>query len=162
MKKVNCALLLLISGPVMSSDQKVYLPTSKDIEVLAHQQEVIEKFLSPSDLETKYRTAPGKLGTLRAVISANVFTANQMFELQSMGVVLGDAFVLDMGFHWVVVEDEYGRDFALKYKDTSIIIFPLTMISKRVERGETVDIFDLYNGVANIVIEIEGKKPEKL
>lgn len=79
-----------------------------------------------------------------------------------MGVVLGDAFVLDMGFHWVVVEDEYGRDFALSYKDTSVIVFPITMISKRVERGETVDVFDLYNGIANRFEEILSKKPDKL
>ena len=26
--------------------------------------------------------------------------------------------------------------------------FPLTMISKRVERGEKVDVFELFNGVA--------------
>ena len=135
----------------MSSDQKLYLPSSEDIEVLARHRAVIEKHLSPSDFKTKYRTAAGKLGTLRAVISANIFKANQTFELRSVGVVLGDTFVLDMGFHWIVVEDEYGRDFALTYKGSSIIIFPLTMISKRVERGETVDVFDLYNGVANKV-----------
>ena len=146
----------------MSSDQKVYFPSSQDIEVLAHQRAVIEKLLSPSDLESKYITAPGKLGTLRAVIAANMFKANQTFELQCMGVVLGDAFVLDMGFHWVVVEDEYGRDFALRYKDTSVIVFPITMISKRVERGETVDVFDLYNGVANRFEEISSKKPDRL
>ena len=27
-------------------------------------------------------------------------------------------------------------------------MFPLTMISKRVERGEAVDVFQLFNGVA--------------
>lgn len=141
----------------MSIEQKVYLPSPKDLEVLAHQRAVIEKLVVPSDLETKYTVAVGKLGTLRAVISADMFKANQTFELQCMGVVLGDVFVLDMGFHWVVVEDEHGRDFALQYKDSSIIIFPLTMISKHVERGENVDVFDLYNGVANIVEEISNR-----
>ena len=29
-----------------------------------------------------------------------------------------------------------------------MILFPLTMISKRIEAGERVDVFDLYNGMA--------------
>lgn len=138
----------------MSSEQKVYRPSPADLEVMAQQREVIEKLLSPSDLETNYRTAPGKLGTLRAILAADVFKADQTFELQSMGVVLGDVFVLDMGFHWVIVEDAYGRDFGLQYPNSSIIIFPLTMISKRVERGETVDVFELYNGTASEIHRI--------
>ena len=27
-----------------------------------------------------------------------------------MGVVLGDAFVQELGLRWVIVEDQYGRD----------------------------------------------------
>ena len=70
-----------------------------------------------------------------------------------MGIVFGDVFVQDMGFSWVMVEDEHGRDPAIRYRETSIILFPLTMISKRIERGEQVDVFDLYNGVAAIAQE---------
>ena len=65
-----------------------------------------------------------------------------------MGVVFGDVFVEDIGFHWKLVEDEFGRDPAIRFEDTSVIAYALTMISKRVERGEPVDVFDLYNGVA--------------
>jgi hypothetical protein len=53
-----------------------------------------------------------------------------------------------MGFHWIIVQDQNGRDPAIRYKQTSLILFPLTMISKRIERGEIVDIFALYNGIA--------------
>jgi len=73
--------------------------------------------------------------------------------MQSMGVVFGDVFVQDMGFHWIMVEDEYGRDPAIKFQDTSVLLFPLTMISKRIERGETIDVFDLYNGLAGLARE---------
>lgn len=80
-----------------------------------------------------------------------------------MGIVLGDVFVQDKGFHWIMVEDEYGRDPAIKFEDTSIIAFPLTMISKRIERGEEVDVFDLYNGVADTLIElIEEEKTDSI
>ena len=56
-----------------------------------------------------------------------------------------------------MVEDQYGRDPALKYKDSSIIIFPLTMISKRVEKGEQVDVFALFNDTAAKVEDLLGQ-----
>jgi hypothetical protein len=39
-----------------------------------------------------------------------------------------------------MVTDEYGTDPTLRYKNSSIQINALTMISKRVERGEEVNV----------------------
>jgi hypothetical protein len=39
----------------------------------------------------------------------------------------------------------------------SIILYPLTMISKRVEGGKNVDVFDLFNGIAAQVDELKDK-----
>jgi len=60
-----------------------------------------------------------------------------------------------LGMEWIMVEDEYGRDAAVRMPGTTIILYPLTMISKRVERGEDVDVFDLFNGVAAQVDELQ-------
>jgi hypothetical protein len=49
---------------------------------------------------------------------------------------------------WVIVEDSVGRDPALRAPGTSIIVYPLTMIAKRVERGESVDVFALFDDVS--------------
>ena len=46
-------------------------------------------------------------------------------------------------------------DPAIRMPKTTIILFPLTMISKRIERGEEVDVFDLFNGVVAKVEEIQ-------
>jgi len=126
--------------------------TESDLERLDKQRAVVTHYLDGDSLE-KYRTVPGKLGTLQALLAAEVFSPEQTYELQSMGIVLGDAFVQDMGFHWIMVEDEYGRDPAIKFRDTSVLLFPLTMISKRIEQGDAVDVLDLYNGIAAIAQE---------
>ncbi len=126
--------------------------TDGDFKRLEEQRAVVTRYFD-EDGHKKYGTAPGKLGTLRAVLTAAVISPDQTYELQSLGIVLGDAFVQDMGFHWIMVEDEQGRDPAIKYRDTSVILFPLTMISKRIEQGETVDVFELYNGVAALARE---------
>ncbi|MBV8048048.1 MAG: DUF3806 domain-containing protein [Paludibacterium sp.] len=131
-----------------AQDQKIFPLTPDDLALQVRQRAVVEKFLSSEDLRERYPSPAGKLGALRALLKGKVFSATQTYELQAMGIVLGDVFVQDMGFKWVIVQDSVGRDFALQYKDSSVFLFPLTMISKRVEQGEDVDVFDLYNGIA--------------
>ncbi len=45
----------------------------------------------------------------------------------------------DLGFHWILVQDEFGTVPAIQYENTTIILYPLTMISKRVEKHEKID-----------------------
>jgi hypothetical protein len=116
---------------------------------LREQRAVVEKYLANDDSREKYTTPAGKLGTIRAILAAKVFAPTQTYELQSLGVVLGDALVLREGMEWVIVADSLGRDPALRAPGTSIIVYPLTMISKRVEKGETVDVFALFDAVSD-------------
>jgi hypothetical protein len=129
------------------TDQTLSPLGDADEQRLNEHRAIVTRYLD-EDGRKKYEAAAGKLGTLRALLDANVFRSDQTYELQSMGIVLGDVFVQDMGFHWLIVEDEYGRDPAIRYAETSVILFPLTMISKRIEAGEKVEVFDLYNGLA--------------
>ncbi len=129
------------------SEQLISSLTIEDVDRLERQRARITQYLRPED-RGKYETTAGKLGLIRAVLAAGVFSADDTWELQCLGIVLGDAFVQELGFEWVMVEDEYGRDPALQVPETSLRLFPLTMISKRVERGEAVDVFQLFNSVA--------------
>ena len=136
------------AGMADQSAQKVTSPSQADRQRLHDQRAVVERYLADESSKAKYQTAAGKLGTIRAILAGNVFRRSQTYELQCLGIVLGDAFVEDLRMEWVMVEDAHGRDPAVRLPGTSIILFPLTMISKRIERGEVVDVFDLYNGVA--------------
>jgi len=137
-------------------EQTVTGLTQEDEARLAEQRAVIEAYLS-DDSREKYKTTVGKVGTIRAILEADVFQPDQTYELQCLGVVLGDAFVQELEMEWVMVEDEYGRNPAARLPGTSIILYPLTMISKRIERGEKVDVFDLFNGIADQVDELKQK-----
>jgi Domain of unknown function (DUF3806) len=165
--RITIALLLVVfagcddrskqPGSNVSSQpsQKVTALTDADQQRLQQQRAVVEKFLGDDASRQKYQKAEGKLGTIRAVLQANVFKPNQTYELQCLGIVLGDAFVQELKMEWVMVEDHYGRDPAVRLPSTTIILFPLTMISKRIERGEQVEVFELFNGVAAQVDEIK-------
>ena len=142
----------------MAADaQKVTGLTPKDEELLTKQRAVLEKYLGDDHSKQNYKTAAGKLGLLRALIEQRIFKPTQTYELQSMGVVLGDAFVQELKMEWVIVEDSQGRDPAVRVPKTSIIIYPLTMISKQIEKGENVDVFQLFNGVADHIEKLRNK-----
>ena len=150
--------MLLIATIAMAADaQKVTGLTPKDEELLTKQRAVLEKYLGDGQSKQNYKTAAGKLGLLRGLIEQRIFKPTQTYELQSMGVVLGDAFVQDLKMEWVIVEDSQGRDPAVRVPKTSIIIYPLTMISKRIEKGENVDVFQLFNGVADHIEKLRNK-----
>lgn len=70
-----------------------------------------------------------------------------------MGRILGSN--LD-GLDWAIIEDEYGRDPTLRYRDTSLVFGVLTMISKRVEAGEVPDVQALFEWVAVRLEELTG------
>lgn len=136
-------------------EQKVTALNEADQKLLHDRRAVVERYLVNEDSKQKYKTAAGKLGTIRAILQGGVFRPDQTYELQCLGIVLGDALVQDMGLEWIMVEDEYGRDPAVRMPKTTIILYPMTMISKRIERGETVDVFELFNGVAAQVEELQ-------
>jgi hypothetical protein len=104
-----------------------------------------------------YQTLNGKLELLDKIIKSNCINKTEKYKLQCLGITLGDALVQDLGFNWIEIEDEYGVDPAIKYKDTSLILFPLTMISKRIENDEFVDIFKLFEQLKLKVNELKDK-----
>jgi len=135
--------------------QKISPLAEGDENSLRDQRAVVERYLGNEASKEKYKTGAGKLGTIRAILQAGVFKPNQTYELQCLGIVLGDVFVQELGMEWVMVEDQYGRDPAVRVPGTSIILYPLTMISKRVEQGEQVDVFALFNGVSAQIDQLQ-------
>jgi hypothetical protein len=109
---------------------------------------LIQRYLADDNARALYLTVPGKLGTLRAIMKIEAIHPARKDLLEAMGVVIGDTFVQDMGFHWVVIEDRDGRHVVIRYRRSNIFLFPLNMLAERVARGERIDVLDLYNDVA--------------
>jgi hypothetical protein len=110
-----------------------------------------------SDSLAKYDSFDGKLELLDIIIKSNWIEKDEKYKLQCLGITIGDTLVQGLNFTWIEVEDEYGTDPALKLDDTSLILFPLTMISKRIEKNEKVDVFELFEKVKLKVFELKDK-----
>lgn len=144
----------LVSCALAATPAKITELSAPDTLRLNQGRMLVQRYLGDNDSRQKYLTPEGKLGTLRAILALEANAVGKKDLLEALGVVLGDTFVQDMGFHWVAVENESGRHLAIRYRRRSILLYPLTMISKRVERGERIDILDLYNEVAADVEEM--------
>jgi hypothetical protein len=102
----------------------------------------------------KYETIEGKLYLLQGILDQEFYGKDETWKLQSLGIAFGDALLQKLGLEWVEIEDEYGIDPALRYKNTSILLFPLTMISKRIEKDEQINIEKLFGGICDKVNEM--------
>ena len=127
--------------------------SSEMIENIEAKREWVRDHYTPESI-SEYDSIDGKLHLLDVILSSGWIEVSETLKLQCLGITLGDIFVQDMGFEWIQVEDEQGIDPALQLSDTSIILFPLTMISKRIERGENIDIYRLYEGLKEKIEEI--------
>ena len=97
------------------------------------------------------------LQVLQELIDDKAFNRSQTYELQSLGVAVGDVLVSELPLRWVMVTDEYGTDPTLRFKDTTLQINALTMISKRVERNEAVSVLELVQITRDQLARLENK-----
>ena len=103
----------------------------------------------------KYDMLDGKLRLLDTILRNQWIAPEETLKLQCLGVTFGDALAQKLGLEWVAVEDEYGRDPALVLHGTSILLFPLTSISKRIEQGEDVKVYEFFESACNSVKRLQ-------
>jgi len=112
------------------------------------------KHYTPATVDN-YKTLAGKFTLLDTILKSNWIEKQETWKLQSLGITLGDILVQDMNFIWVEVEENDTIDPALNFPDTTMLVFPMTMISKRVEKGEVFDIYDFYETLKEDVNRIK-------
>ena len=134
--------------------QKVSNLSGEIIKYIETKRDWVRNHYTPEGV-SEYDTIAGKLKLLDTILKSNWIEKDEIYKLQSLGITLGDIIVQDMNFIWIEVEDEYGIDPALQLPDTTLILFPLTMISKRIETGQDVDIYEFYDGLKEKVNEIK-------
>lgn len=94
------------------------------------------------------RTALAVVAALNAAVEST-----ETWKLQSLGIVFGDALAVFLKSPWVQIEDEFGRDAAIQFGGPDELLFPMTMISKRREAEEDVDVMQLFTGIAQSVLD---------
>jgi hypothetical protein len=122
-------------------------PQRADHQRLANQVVAVGELASRLGLSALTKTR-ADLDVIQAILDSGEIDADETYLLQSLGVAFGRVLgaAID-GLDWAIVHDEYGSDPTLRYRDTTLCINVLTMISKRVEDGTVVNVRELFDGL---------------
>lgn len=85
------------------------------------------------------------LEIIQRMLSLGKVRREDIATQQALGVVFGDILAKRLDLDWVIVDDKHGRSRALRYKKTDIVVFPVTMISRRYKTGLDPDVQALYD-----------------
>lgn len=102
--------------------------------------------LTQTKLGTPIRSDLSDLATMQRLIDKNIVPQDDYETQQAMGLVLGNLILADFPntFEWKIYEDEIGRSRALCVKKTSDCLFPITMLSRRMEVGSKPDVKKIH------------------
>ena len=93
------------------------------------------------------------LSVLQRLVDGGYISSSRTNDWQSLGVVFGDILAEELDLRWVMYEDDLGESRALQFRKTQSFVFPVTMFSKRVQFGQTIDIPAIF---AKIQKDVEG------
>jgi hypothetical protein len=137
--------------------QRIEAPTPEDVNRITHQLVHAEGVIVQA---TGASPSGGKsdLALLQQALDSKLLEPEATYSLQALGIAFGKVFIENNEhYDWWMVEDEYGRDPAIRYKETTLLVFPQTMISKRVEAGEAVDVRVMYDRLCKQLEEIRAE-----
>ncbi len=141
-------------------------PAPKYSELSPEDRERLDRQRAVVAAEVRKRYGAAKLtGTvsdlpvLQKLIDDGAFEKTQTYELQSLGVAFGDVLASELPLRWVMVTDEFGTDPTLRFKNRTLQINALTMISKRIERGESVNLTYLLQTTREHLAAYEKNNP---
>jgi hypothetical protein len=158
-------LLSLIPGlgpPPIVLDDDSFIAQRKHISPLAahDERQLREQRAKVDELARRHvgtpltgGASPDDLRILQEILDEQVLSRDQTWELQALGVALGDVMAEQLGLTWVVVEDRLGRSRALRFRESENLVFPVTMISKRVEGNVRFRVIELYEKTSS---EVDG------
>ena len=119
--------------PLSAIDEQFMTAQRADVETLANQ---LGSQLSGNTQRD--------LATLQRILDAGLVSAEDTLGLQALGIVLGDLMAAELNMDWVVYRDRAGRSRALRYRETEVYLFPVTMISRRWGVGHQRPVADIY------------------
>jgi hypothetical protein len=99
------------------------------------------------------------LALMQRLLDERLVRNTQTAQLQAMGMVMGNHLAEELDLHWVIYEDSLGRSRALRYRDSNVFLFPMTLVSRRVEAGNRVNIDTLYDKATENFLDLRPKLP---
>lgn len=148
------------------TQRKVRELTWADENELARKAQTVER-LGQRHYGQSLRDDLSDLRLLQRIADDRLVEPGNVEDLQALGVVLGNVLAEELDLEWKVYADEKGRSRAVCVPDTEYCLFPLTMLSRRLEVNVPVDVNEVYGGAVAAIEPYlpdqnayDGKKPD--
>lgn len=103
-------------------------------------------------LGSRLRGDLSDLETLQQIVDRGLIERNDTLRLQALGVVLGNVMAAEVPkLQWKIYEDGKGRSRALCVENTEECLFPVTMLSRRMEVGLNPDVKSVYKEALELI-----------
>jgi len=163
-----CAIPIALAQPSSTANEKPALTNTVTISVTDvgwidknHMEQEAGRInkLTLAKIGTPIRRDLSDLDTLQKLLDNNLVAQADYKTQQAMGIVLGNIMQADFptALEWKIYEDSLGRSRALCVKGTSECLFPITMLSRRMELGNKPDVKKIY---ANAILLMEKYLPQ--
>lgn len=100
--------------------------------------------LGVAEAEAAEASVAQRLGWLQAIVDRKLVAADPRETLLGLGVEFGDLLCSIPAFRWAIITDEHGRDPVVRWRSSETNISALTIIAKRIESGEQLDVAELF------------------
>jgi hypothetical protein len=130
------------------TEQRIEPPSESDIDSIArsllHAGHVVRELLGAELNGTRE-----DLDLIQKLLDSHTIEREATYTLQALGLAFGRVFIAEnRDFDWWMVEDEHGRDAAVRYLKSTLLAYPKTMLSRRIEDGESFDVIELFDQLA--------------
>ncbi|GAB1258931.1 DUF3806 domain-containing protein [Aurantivibrio plasticivorans] len=133
---------------------QIEAPSGADMEkialLLACSQEIASEALGQT-----MDASLDDLNRIQALLDEGIEGDQKTLALQALGMTFGQVIATqNTDYDWWIIDDEDGRDPCLRFGETELLIYPQTIISRRIEAGETVDVSALYHSLCEQLDEV--------
>lgn len=96
---------------------------------------------------------------LQRIIDKGLVARDDRQQQQAMGAVLGNLMAKEFNLVWQVYEDKLGRSRALCIEGTRHCLFPMTMLSRRMETGLMPNVQQIFDYCRDEIGQFQPKNP---
>lgn len=142
--------LLLMQGAVAQDTAVIRELSSLDHSYLESQLETVNT-IAGLNLGRRVQGNQSDLSLLQSLVDGNYISRKNTQDLQALGVVMGNLLAKELNLSWRVYIDGLGRSRALCQGNSEPCLFPMTMLSRRIEVGIKPNVREIYNKAKAII-----------
>lgn len=134
-----------------------YEPQQEDIRELALRWVSISNLIKEK-YEYELNQSSNDLNYCQRVIDDNLIDFNNGYAVECIGVAFGRVLANNIpDLDWWIIEDEFGRDLTIRYKNTSLRFNVIHMVKRRLMEGIMVNLNDMYKWIIDTLNELKDK-----